>query len=524
MIDFKHFKKVSEDDKVATMKHPSGHEVKIVKSSLSPQHQKQLASLPLHQSDPDSAVGESMNDDSDKSSGQSSHHGPITINVGAPQASPKPDVDQELASIQPPQLQAPQAQATPQDLSSPPLSDQQPPLPADNMQPGQLAPQADQQPSSPNLEPYKQLPEFQFNQAAALESKKAAEDYGHNMATAAHTQQQDLQRIEDQRKALTTDTLHDMQTTMQDIKDGAIQPNHYLENKSVPGKIATALGLMLGGYGAGLTHGPNMAQQFLQSQIDRDLEAQKANLNSKHTLLGALQTKYKDINTASEMQRGISNLKYASHLQELAAKYGVDTATPQFQQSMASFIGPARDSLMKVTEMRMRQGAEGGSQGDAAQNYLQYARVMNPKAAEEFEKRYVPGVGVAQVPLEKEDKDSIESLQNMAKLMPRVQASLDKHSTLGPTMFSPADKQEAKFLQGQLTGNMHTLLGMKNPRISEQALQLFDKGAPGLTGTHFTNADQSAVDNINQTIADELNTIYSTKGINRRAEAIKRVK
>lgn len=65
-----------------------------------------------------------------------------------------------------------------------------------------------------------------------------------------------------------------------------INPNALWENKSVPGKVSTALGLILGGIGSGLTGGPNMAMEFLNKQIDRDVQSQQANMNNQSTLLG----------------------------------------------------------------------------------------------------------------------------------------------------------------------------------------------------------------------------------------------
>src|ERR1700722_471953 len=62
MIDFKGFKKTHEDNKMATMSHPDGHSIKIVKASLSPENQKHLSKLPLHQANPDSAVSQPSNE------------------------------------------------------------------------------------------------------------------------------------------------------------------------------------------------------------------------------------------------------------------------------------------------------------------------------------------------------------------------------------------------------------------------------------------------------------------------------
>lgn len=63
-----------------------------------------------------------------------------------------------------------------------------------------------------------------------------------------------------------------------DIHSGAIHPKTYSDlfaDKSTLGKLGTIFGLIVGGAGAGLTHGPNMALEMMNKQIDRDIQAQQ---------------------------------------------------------------------------------------------------------------------------------------------------------------------------------------------------------------------------------------------------------
>jgi hypothetical protein len=57
-------------------------------------------------------------------------------------------------------------------------------------------------------------------------------------------------------------------------------------------KAMAGIGMILSGIGAGLTHGPNLAAQFITKQIDQDIDAQKANLGKKENLLGYFFKKY----------------------------------------------------------------------------------------------------------------------------------------------------------------------------------------------------------------------------------------
>lgn len=60
-----------------------------------------------------------------------------------------------------------------------------------------------------------------------------------------------------------------------------IDPENYVKNLGVSGKISTGIGLVLSGMGSGLTGQPNMAMQVLQNNINRDIDAQKQKITNQ---------------------------------------------------------------------------------------------------------------------------------------------------------------------------------------------------------------------------------------------------
>lgn len=71
----------------------------------------------------------------------------------------------------------------------------------------------------------------------------------------------------------------------QDVASAKIDPNKYWNEKTTGGKISAVIGMILGGVGAGLSGGPNVALQVMNKNIENDIEAQKANLGNKNSLL-----------------------------------------------------------------------------------------------------------------------------------------------------------------------------------------------------------------------------------------------
>lgn len=504
MLDFKNFKKTHEDDKVATLKHPDGHEVKIAKASLSPDLQKRLKKLPLHQSDPE---------------------GPVEDPEAKPEASsPAPGVNIFVGGSQP----MPQAQA--QDAAIAKNSGAQNQMPVEQVpQPEQPAPPQDlssgqpAQPGQPNLSQYQQLPEFALGEASAKGSMDAAKQYGSEVSAATNEFRKDqaMSQLEIHRDFDAKQK--EIDAVVKDIKDNHINPNHYLESKNIGGRITTALGLLLGGIGAGFSHGPNMALTFLNSQIERDLEAQKDNQSGKENLLSALGQQFKNIQVRDEMFRAIRAQTLASELQGLAAKNNVSMASPTYQKALADLIGPARQTLMKASLLDMQGKVEGspGSQApsgpmndQAAQRYLQAARVIDPKQAEEFEKRYVPNIGVAAVPLDPKDREFIQKNTELRDLYQQAQKILQKTPSYGTMPFS-GDRAEAKSVQNQMQLKMGELASLS--RFTPEENKIYQQTVPDLTGTHFTHQDQSKMDAMMRSMNDKLNTFYKQKGLGREA-------
>lgn len=119
------------------------------------------------------------------------------------------------------------------------------------------------------------------------------------------------------------------------INDNPINPNHYMESKSTLNKVGTAVTLFLGGLGA--RHGgSNPALDFINRQIDRDIDSQKARADQQRTIWGAYKDLYGDDTIANNMAKislndittGKMN-QAAAQLATPAAKANADAFTAQ---------------------------------------------------------------------------------------------------------------------------------------------------------------------------------------------------
>jgi len=86
--------------------------------------------------------------------------------------------------------------------------------------------------------------------------------------------------------------LADQAKTADEIRSFKINPERAFGEGvgGVISRISSMIAIGLGGFASGLKGGPNQALQIIDSMIDRDIDAQKAELRKKHDLLGEQRT------------------------------------------------------------------------------------------------------------------------------------------------------------------------------------------------------------------------------------------
>lgn len=160
-------------------------------------------------------------------------------------------------------------------------------------------------------------------QAETQQSKDMSTSY---QAYVAKLQQLDQQRVTETKAAQAR-----IDQVISDISQSKIDPNHFWSTRSTTEKVATGIGLILGGIGSGLTKQPNMAAQFVERAIDRDVEAQRAEIGKKENLLGFMFKKYGNIQDAAQATRGYLSAVIAGQAGLAAARAGSTTAQANAQ-------------------------------------------------------------------------------------------------------------------------------------------------------------------------------------------------
>ena len=164
-----------------------------------------------------------------------------------------------------------------------------------------------------------------------------------------------------------------------------IDPNHYWASKSTGAKISAAIGMMFGGIGAGLTHGPNLAVEAVNKAIERDMEAQRSDQSQAMNLW-----KMNREATQNDLQANL--LTRNQMLTAVEAKTRMFQAQAGNAQTEMKFAPLYQSIEQQKLENRVRMGLSSGGQSEMDPARLVPMLVKNP----EQQKQVYEEIGRAQ--------------------------------------------------------------------------------------------------------------------------------
>ena len=421
-LDYSKFKRVSSTENATTLRHADGHELKIAHGPLSPKVRDQLTKLPVMEQKL-AEGGEAKTEEAnatDASSGK-----PVTININNGGAQPTPDapsptvaqrfgqamaktpvgmgvqalnaVPGAVNAAQPYLEQA--VQGFRNGVAGEPLNPEAPAAPAAASQEAAPSAAPAAAPSAtgaatpnPLTSQFDSLPKdvslgkaYELGKAGIGMEQKAEQQKAEEAGRAAQTHEGNLRMQQQVFDGGVQELNQHVQDTIQDVKDGHINPNHFWESKSSIGKVSTAIGLILGGAGGGLTHQENPALKFLNQQVERDVDAQRSNIANRHTLLNAYMKQFDNLQVATNMTKATELGIYASQLEQAAAKAADPAAKARALQGYAQLMTQIAPLVQQAQVLRMAQGGggQGGSGGQQQTDPAAFVPHLVPKDHQE---------------------------------------------------------------------------------------------------------------------------------------------
>lgn len=513
-LDLKHFKKVSSDEHSTTFKHPSGHQIQIAHKAISKGIVGKLKELPGFS---DGGIADPVYVDPDQAPRpeemiQESNRSPASVmdtgrDIGNQMA--KSTGIHEYGSEPAPYNNKSLMDSAQIPAATPDVSGMQA-----NQALQKRAPAADQ---------------YGFNKLsgdirsgmgqvaggakafAGAEKQRGAEE-----ATAAGQKITNSNMIMDVANHNLAQHNADMQNLVQQYSSGQIDPNRIFHNMSTGQHISTAIGLILGGMGGGLTHQENPALKFLEQQVNNDIYAQSQNLGIKKSLLDYNVGQFHDKQDAAKMTNVMMNQLTEGMLQKAAANArGPEEAARAMQAAgeVKLKYAPMLQELMMKKAMFGMMGNMGGQQSEDSfkQGTMAMRMFGNKDMADDMEKKHLSGVpGQASNEISPDDRKQWEHLGNLSKSYDDAQSYLNNVGKLGAGWLN-ANKARGTAIGKSLELEVGQLEGLG--RFTPEEAKRYKDMIPDLGGTHFTGTDQAKLTQLKREVDNHKNTLLSGVGL-----------
>lgn len=404
---------------------------------------------------------------------------PIDVNIGAP-------IPEALASA--PMPAVPMAGPTPVPAMTP-AGAAGVPIPGQYGPPSPMAqtPPATERaitPGVPGGVPAFQMPgEASMMKAAGLETQAAKQ-----VADAAQASYDNLQaQLEKERNTYATiqnDIQGRLKTLDGEMMAGKVDPNRLWSEASTGAKIGAVIGMLFSGIGAGVTGKENMAIANLNKMIDRDVEAQKANIQNKQNLFSKYMAQLGDTRQAEAATR-LHLLQGADvELKKAQAKAATPQAQAAFEKTKGELEKQKAAYTIELTKMMGNASlyGMGGSEGGIPFGRESFYQASDP----ELQKRIVPVADKQRSYLARTDAEAAD-LRKMEAAYTKARGMLNtlkQYSSLG-SRISPSDRAKADALVAKLPPLLNELNGYA--RFTEMEAELLEKTftSPGVLNAIF---------------------------------------
>lgn len=352
-------------------------------------------------------------------------------------------------------------------------------------------------------------------EAEAAEGQAAAQA---ELASRRAVQEQEAGRQRAEFQADYQRRMADYDVAAKELAETRITPHGFFDHKGTGPAIAGAIAFGMMAVGAALKGGSTNAQMMIERAIDRDIDAQKANLAGKQAALGAKRSalglareRLGDIDAAAAAVKASAYEQTALKVQRMRDQITNVDARGKADALLGDLSRKRNEAVMQV-DLASKIAAQQQAQS-AAWVRANAGRVVASKAGPDDEKRYVAHLqGFAP------DAKAAQQLRDAEAARRTLTANLQELSRLnreGNWMPGSADRARADALRQDTIYQSGKLAGAG--ALAEGELELFGKKIPSAFNATETDAAiqarlASAQQMIDQRVRDLENVTRVTPG------------
>lgn len=361
---------------------------------------------------------------------------------------------------------------------------------------------------------YKKI-ESGIEKAARAGAEQAAKEAGYMKTAQGELErlQFDNQEKEVQRQKFMDKELSDYKGIQDQILNKSVDPNRLWASKSSGQKAMAVIGLVLGGIGSGVTGGKNVAYEIFENSIQRDVDAQKAEIeklkdvgSAKRNMYGLYMEKFKDDRQAEAATKLTMYEQMELKMKEAAAL----AKSPQILANAEKALGElqvAKNAALlqfeqaaaaKVQQIQLR----GGSQLPA--------NVDIEQLTTDQRERYVPEFGLASTKEgAKEMRDHKATSDTVSGILKEL---IDMTNSSGKSL-NPKAKARAQTLAAVLKGKLRGPI-VGPGAVSESEWKLLNSIVADPTEIFsMDSVSRSSLQAVNDTMKRNLSDIAKANGL-----------
>jgi len=452
-MDLSKFHKVHSDKHSTTLRHISDkHEIKLAHGALSPSMKAQLEKIPMAKEGRKMYAYAGEVDRSPASEDDSAL-------VGKSPGLNEPETQQEWAKTDYPSEQAQSKKGLPSMRSM--VDEAQGNAPEVPSEKPDLAPAEPEQTTAPGAEQVTQpeagaldFDRYLKEQTGALEQMEKAQEmevgarqaYAKGVASKEAGFRKSSADDLDSFNNLIEPYQIENDNIDRELKENPINARQYIEKMGTGSKILNAIAMIVGGAGAGLTHGPNLAAQYLDDQIKQDIQSQIDNVGVKQSLFRHNLEKMGNMRDAYNMTRLQTINILQSELREAGAKAQGSAGAATIQLLQAKLQKDKSDLMRNAAIQKMQLSMTGGL--ELLPSETRERAVMMPDGS---------GYKLAI------SKKGAEAMREQIGSIQPIFSQLDRLQSLGPSALVPGSKanQTAQAIRAQLIPLVNENAGLK---------------------------------------------------------------
>jgi len=284
-----------------------------------------------------------------------------------------------------------------------------------------------------------------------------------------------------------------------DIATQKIDPTRVWSNMSTGNRVMAAISIFLGGVAGGMQGTDNKALGIINNAIDKDIDAQKAELGKKQNLLSINLQKYRNIQDAAAATKAQLMAVTQAQVAATAAKAGSQqalTAAKMFQGQTELEMGKLK---MQLAASQMTQAKLQDPRGISPQDAMKMNQEIQSTLVQLPNGNYYPAWNKESATEIKKKQTALYPIKSLVK---EASEFMDKGGTLPLSRRNAEANRLEKSLMIELK-NLNEL-----GQLTQGDMEIIEPLLPSL-GDFFQSKSRDALAGINRQIDNKLNAVYS---------------